>query len=132
MVDSEAFAGNLNRNPFNFRNFNISEISVSIEGEHVPYQPFKFDFKISKYLLGYYTLFTGVDWPVFDIGNDITLKDYKNGYMLLALDLSLDSCGGNEDLNLERTGNLRINFRFETPLQSNFSNFVLWIRIFWK
>lgn len=117
MIHSSAFNGNMNHNPFNFQHFNLSELSISIDGEYIPYQPFKFDYGTSSTcLLGYYSLFSGID-SSFNSGNDITLNDFKNGYNLLAFDLSPDGCNNGDHFNIDKTGNLRINFRFKESLK---------------
>ena len=114
MVEAEAYAGKLDKNPFNFKHFDIEEISISIEGESI-FQPFKFNFDESKFLLGYYSLFTGIETSLIS-GNDITIEDYKNGYTLLALNLNQDGTSNLDHLNLDRFGNLRLSFKFRKSL----------------
>ena len=45
MVESDAYNGSLNKNPFNFQNFNIESLTVSINGDTIPYNTFYFDYK---------------------------------------------------------------------------------------
>jgi hypothetical protein len=120
MVDSEAFAGKFNKNPFNFQHFDIKSISLTIEGDPIPYQPFKFDFKNSVFLKGYYSIFSGIENALIS-GNDISMYDYQNGYTLLVFDLSQDGSINDDHINFERNGNLRINFEFEKPIEKPIS-----------
>ena len=48
MVESQAYNGALDKNPFNFQHFYLKELSVSIDGEQIPYQPFNFDYTDKK------------------------------------------------------------------------------------
>ena len=116
-VESNSYTGTINKNPFNFKNFGLSELSLSIDGEQIPYQPLEFDFDKNKYILGYYTLVNNIDSNVISNGNDITLDDYKNGYTLFSFDLSPDSCSSEH--NLEKIGNLRLEVSFKNELTTN-------------
>ena len=123
MVESEAFNGSLTKNPFNFQNFSLKELNVTIDGEQLPYQPFQFnytDVKNPSNVRGYYSLFQGVKNSIFN-GNDISIDDYANGYHLIALDLSQDGCLNTDHFNPEKTGNLRISFRFDKVLEKPIS-----------
>jgi hypothetical protein len=110
MVESEKYNGN-STNPFYFHHFDISELTLSIDGESTHY-PLKFDFDNKLYLTGYQTLFSGIDYN----GNNISINDYVNGYFLVAVDLSQDGCINDSHFNLERQGNLRLNFKFKNAL----------------
>ena len=123
MVESEAYNGSLTKNPFNFQNFSLKELNVTIDGEQLPYQPFQFNYTDSKnpsHVRGYYSLFQGIKNSILN-GNDISFDDYANGYHLIALDLSQDGCLNTDHFNPEKTGNLRINFRFDKVLEKPIS-----------
>ena len=112
MVDAEAYSGKNDKNPFNFQHFDIQEISLTVDGDATPYQPFRFDFENSVFLKGYYSIFSGIENALIS-GNDITMDDYANGYTLLAFDLSQDGFPSDDHFNLEKYGYLRINFQFK-------------------
>lgn len=117
LVDSRAFNGSFKHNPFNFQHFNLRQIQLSLDSKNVPYyKPLDFDFSTNKYLRGYNTLFEGIDKPVFLHGNDISRKDYANGYCLFAFDLSPDLCSG-DHFNLLKTGNLILELSFARNLE---------------
>ena len=117
MVESAAYNGLNNKNPFNFQSFGVKEIAISIDGEQVPYQPFQFSADPSdrRYVRGYYSLFSSSVSSIHN-GNDISLWDYPTGYHLIALDLAQDGCVNTDHFNPERTGNLRIKFTFDQAL----------------
>lgn len=116
MVESEAYNGSLSRNPFNYQHFNIQELSVSIDGENSPYQPLTFNYNDNnnlQFIRGYYSL-VGLESGV---QNSIRPIDYMNGYNLFGFNLSPDGCVNTDHFNLEKSGNLRINFKFSSPLE---------------
>lgn len=119
LVDSSAFNGNYKLNPYNFQNFNLREVSLFLEGNSVPYnnKGFELDFKNNKYVRAYYSLFEGIDRPVFVNGNDILRTDYPIGYTLYAFDISPDLCSS-DHFNLLKKGNLTINLVFAENLPS--------------
>lgn len=116
MVESEAYNGSLARNPFNYQHFNLQELSVSIDGENSPYQPLTFNYKDNnnlQYIRGYYSLVSLES----GIHNSIRPQDYMNGYNLYGFNLSPDGCVNTDHFNIEKLGNLRIYFKFATPLE---------------
>ena len=117
MVDSKAFNGSFKHNPFNFQHFNLKQIQLTLDSKNIPYyKPLDFDFSTNKYLRGYYTLFEGIDRPVFLHGNDISRKDYANGYTLFAFDITPDLCSG-DHFNLLKSGSLLLELSFAENLQ---------------
>ena len=52
-----------------------------------------------------------------DAGNALSREDFANGYAIYAFDLSPDSCNGNH-FNLVKSGNLRLQFIFDSALQA--------------
>lgn len=116
MVDSKAFNGSYLHNPFNFQHFNLKQIQLTLDSKNIPYyKPLDFDFGSNKYLRGYYTLFEGIDRPVFLHGNDISRYDYGNGYTLFAFDITPDLCSG-DHFNLLKSGSLLLELSFAKNL----------------
>ena len=57
MVPKAAFYGDYTKNPFNFKPFNLSSLSLKKDREIFPYEAFKPDFKNKKCLREYISLF---------------------------------------------------------------------------
>jgi len=115
MVDHLAFNGNFGLNPFNFQHFNLSKIDLSLDSSNIVYpNGLDCNFSSDKYLRGYYSLFEGIDRPVFMTGNGISRKDYSSGYSFFCFDLSPDLCCG-DHLNIKRTGQLVLDLQFNKP-----------------
>jgi hypothetical protein len=117
-VEGSSFSGDLKKNPFNFQNFDLSKVSVSIDGEEAPYSPLELDFKNKLYSRAYYSLFNGLDRGGLDSGNSISHFDFSHGYAIFAFDMTPDMCNG-DHLNLVKSGNLRISLNFGTETKSN-------------
>ena len=120
MVESAAYNGQLNKNPFNFQTFNVKEIDVSVDGEQVPYQPFQFSSSKEnpRNVQAYYSLFSD-NVANYQNGNDIRLFEYPSGYHLIMLNLAQDGCSNTDHFSPEKNGNLRIKFTFDQALSSS-------------
>ena len=116
LVDGDAFNGDITRNCYNFEHFSLNNVSVTVNGEHLPYSPIDMDFKEGLYNKAYYSLFNGVDRGSLDCGNYITREEYANGYTLFAFDLTPDKANGC-NFNLAKSANLRIVFKFANNLE---------------
>ena len=114
MLKHTSYEGNKLTTPFYFEHFKCSNISITLDGNNIPFQPFEFDFDKDQFLKGYSTLFTGSG--NFQNGNDITPYDYKRGYTLLCLDLSRDACPINDHQSLTRNGRIDLTIKFATEL----------------
>jgi hypothetical protein len=115
LVDSDAYNGDITQNPFNFKHHKLYKVAFSIDGEETPHKSIDLNFDSDNYILGYYSLFTGVDKSVTESGNFIDRDEYKAGYTLFAYDLTADLCSGNH-FNLVRNGNMRLSLSFKEPL----------------
>lgn len=122
MVESAAYNGALNRNPFNFQNFNLKYVSLLINGANGPHPPIEFEYSSNnpKCVRGYYSLFSSNEVALRG-GNDISLNDYANGYQLIVFDLSQDGCVNTDHFNPEMNGSLRIKLAFSKPTSTAIS-----------
>ena len=116
LVDNQGFNGAINRNPFNFRHFNLSEIGIYLDGQQGQMiKPLKTDFENGQYIEAYMSLFTGTNKINRDEGNFITSAEYPNGYALYAFDLTPDLCEG-INFNLVKQGTVRLALKFSDAL----------------
>lgn len=116
-VDSNAYQGSVAKNPFNFQHKKMTQIALYLNDVSVPWQPVQVDLTNGNYLELYQTLFTcfGIDGK--DKGNDITLEDYKEGYTLIAYDLS--GAINNSSLPIVERSSLRIEAHFKDALTTD-------------
>ena len=118
-VDNKAFNGDRTLNPFNFQNYGINYLSLYVDGVQVPSKPLQPSFSANSnmYIDSYHTLYTGTGIHFLNEGNDIDRLDYPNGYCLFAFDLTPDfSANSFSHWNLVKSGNIRVEVRFQTAL----------------
>jgi hypothetical protein len=114
-LDNTAFNGSLARNPFNFKHYNLKEISVYLDGQNHGIKPLSSNFESSQYISSFMSLFSGTGKENRDEGNGISRSDFANGYALYAFDLTAD-LSENESFNLARHGTVRIDMNFGVAL----------------
>lgn len=116
LVDNEGCNGVLARNPYNFANFGLTELSVYIDGQqNHQIKPLKPDYASGQYTEAYLSLFTGTNKLNRDESNGINIADYPNGYCIYSFDLTPDLCEG-VHFNLIREGTVRLGLKFATGL----------------
>jgi hypothetical protein len=76
MVEATAAQGRFSNNPFDFKNFDLSQISVSVDNHDVPKGSLNLNFKENSYLRAYYSLFSGINRAGLDWGFEITKEDF--------------------------------------------------------
>ena len=83
LVDNRVFNGSREHNPFNFRDYNVWEISRYLDGQQqYALKPLQPNFEQGPYVRTYNTLFAGTNKINRDEGNFIKREDYKAGYAL--------------------------------------------------
>ena len=121
LVDNRAFNGDRERNPFNFKHYNLSEIALYLDGQQqFALKPIQLDYEHGLYIRGYESLFTGTGKQFKDEGLYISREDYQNGYALYAFDLTAD-LGEDDHFNLVRQGNVRLALKFAEALPETIS-----------
>ena len=115
MVKNTAFDGDKDKNPCNFKHFNVNYSALHVDGKQIPAKPLtpKFDDKLCT--RSYALLFTGTGFMGHHRGNHIGRDEYGNGFTLFAFDLTpdLDKDG---HFHLVKQGNLRLELHFVTQL----------------
>ena len=118
-VNSEATGtGSLTNNPWNFQNYNLSQISLSVDVIPINGGPMQMSYDSNN---GYTTisvltnlLDTTRKW-LNDEGIGISIDDIPGGFALYAFDTQPDF-DGNDYLSLKKQGSLRIYVVFRTAL----------------
>ena len=116
MIDSAAFNGTYNMNPFRFQHFDYNYLALYIDSTQIPSKPLTPDFSAKKYIRSYYSLFEGAGIYFSDTGNDISLEEYPDGYCLAAFDLTSDLSSNEPHWNIIKSGTLRAEVRFASAL----------------
>ena len=118
MIEQDSYVGAYNRNPFNFKHFDLTKLSLAVDNVNVPHSPIETNFADGKFANAYYSLFHGVDRGPLNSGNFVTKNDFINGYALFAFDLTPDKSQG-DHFNLIRKGILSLTLSFAQSVPEN-------------
>ncbi|XP_055356608.1 uncharacterized protein F54H12.2-like [Paramacrobiotus metropolitanus] len=117
-VDSEDFHGSQKKNPFNFQHFNISQISVEVDGQSYPTKPYTADFDHKLSLECYDGLLDTLGHrPSLQGGLPFNRTQYNDGYTIFGFDLTPGHTGRGP-LTLIKQRNLSVSVSFGKPLKS--------------
>lgn len=117
-VETEAFNGNIKKNPFNFQHFKTNKVVLRLNGMPVPFEELEMDFDNDCYYQGYLSLLQGTGKLHEDQGFSISPAQYKNGYSLFAFDLTSDmsTCG---TFDLATEGKLSLDIKLHSASQKS-------------
>ena len=118
LVDHEAHNGNIKKNPFNFKDFDISEASLVVNGIHEPPELYKMN-KADNDKVDIYASFlenTGISTDDREFG--ITMEDYYGGSFILAWDRTQDKCN-RFHCHISDSGSISINLKTRTVLTNS-------------
>ena len=118
MVDSAAFNGDYEKNPYNFKTYTTSFIGITVNREEVPFRPLQLPYMAEsiRFIEAYLSMFSGTGKLLYDAGNGVSRDDFNNGYALYAADLTPDICGFSDHFNVVQRRNLALNLKFTTAL----------------
>ena len=89
-VDSSAASGNYAKNPFNFQNSDVKNITLFADEVPTNGAPSKLHFQLtqgSTFVRAYTDMFQNYGKWKKDTGNNITREDFANGYCLFTFQL---------------------------------------------
>ena len=115
-VRSDAKVGSYTRNPFNFDNFNVSEVAFRIDGQMLNGESLKMNYPDDDITDGYWSLMRMKKNR--DEGMVISRKEYKSGYALYAFDLTPSECD-DQYRDPKRSGNVEVEFTFRAAIPNN-------------
>ena len=116
LVDSSAFNGRATKNPFNFKTYDLSFISLYIDGKQVPSKPLQPNYEQRQYARSFFSLMTATGLANKDVGSYIESRDFPLGYTLYAVDLTPSLLDGNDLFELVKSGALRLELKFAQAL----------------
>ena len=123
-VDNDAFNGSYAKNPFNFKHYNITSISLNVDGQERTLKPIECNFERGRVSRAYMSLFWGTRKAFKDEDIDVNRDEYANGYTLFCFDLTPDLGETVEHLNLIKSGNIRLVVYFAQPVPNTINAIV--------
>ena len=115
MVDADAFNGTYAKNPFNFKNYSIITMGLTVNGESLPGKPLQLRFDGGRdYIFAFQTLYAGTHKMFENQGNGIDRDECASGYTLFVFDLTPDLCFCDHAQPI-RNGNVSIECKVGKP-----------------
>jgi hypothetical protein len=111
-VNAAACVGTLDRNPFNFKYYNLNQIGVTLNGENVHGQPLKL--QTGDGVISLSTLYDVSGKWQKDDAIPFEISDIQNGYALYAF--SLQPYASAPFRSLEKAGHVQLQAYFGQPL----------------
>ena len=114
LVDAKGFSGDYKKNPYNFQNYKVTTVTLTVNGEELPFKQLTLNYEDNKenFIQAYNTLFSGTGKMNYNTGLDISREDYPKGYTLYAFDLTPDMCGASPYFNTVQRGSLTVDITF--------------------
>ena len=116
LVDSAAYNGLPNKNPFHFKTYGLNFLSLYLDGKQIPSKPLTPNYPGGHFILAYYSLMTATGLANRDAGSFIERRDFPYGYTLYAFDLTPSLLDENELFELVKSRALRLEMKFEHVL----------------
>ena len=117
IVEETAHRGDIEKNPFNFKDFGLREASIVVNGVHEPSEPYKLDITSGDKADLYASFLenTGVSTDDREFG--ISMTDYYGGNLLLVWDRSPDKCNRFHRHEMD-SGSIDVNLKIRAPLDN--------------
>ena len=115
LVDSNVYTGKSGLNPYNFHHYKVTNVSLSVNGEEIPFKQLVLNYTSPDsldFIQAYNTLFSGTGKMYANTGLDISREDYRHGYTLYAFDLTPDMCNTTDYFNAVQRGSLSVAITF--------------------
>lgn len=111
-VTTEAFNGSLGTSPFDFKHFDIRQITVSASGANYPNILYDLNWDASQYSRAFYDMHHNVGLAQSADSNGISLAKYKNGWAIFVFDTSNSQDADDNSFDLLKSGTTTINVKF--------------------
>nr|CAD2145760.1 unnamed protein product [Meloidogyne enterolobii]CAD2157232.1 unnamed protein product [Meloidogyne enterolobii]CAD2171327.1 unnamed protein product [Meloidogyne enterolobii]CAD2184714.1 unnamed protein product [Meloidogyne enterolobii]CAD2202404.1 unnamed protein product [Meloidogyne enterolobii] len=115
LVANGAFNGDISLSPFNFKPFNLRDISVHTGGHIYPMVSYKLKFDEDIFVRAYVDMYEALGMANSDRSFDISLTQFKSGWSFFVIPLTStldDSCG----FELLRSGTTSVRLEFNSPI----------------
>ena len=119
MVDNGAFNGDLAKNPFHFRHFDLNYLSLVKNGKTFPGEALKPDFDNKLCLREYYQTMEALGYVHSDDTNGLTPDEFLGGSTVFAFDLTDDNSVHSQHKQVDKGVNLRLEVKFGTAFPGN-------------
>uniref|UniRef100_A0A914MUN0 Uncharacterized protein n=1 Tax=Meloidogyne incognita TaxID=6306 RepID=A0A914MUN0_MELIC len=115
LSSNKAFNGNISLSPFNFKPFDIRDISVHTGGHIYPMVAYKLKFAQDLFVRAFVDMYEALGMANSDRSIDISMSRFKDGWTFFVIPLTStldDSCG----FELLKSGTTSVRLEFNTPI----------------
>lgn len=120
MVETEAYHGKADKNPFNFQHFGLAEICMYKDGVPYPRPLIKMDMENGICADAYHHFMTSLGGANTRNVPLISMNEYMNGLTLISYDMSPDQMGSlNPGTLMNMNSNIRLEMKFKQPITKN-------------
>lgn len=119
LVGARAFNGSQNFSPFNFKPYDLQELSIIAGGQQYPTPAYSMNFSRGQYIRPYLDLLDSLGVSLSANTPGITPHDFRDGWTLFVVSLSpsAEDCSG--AFELVRGGTTTIHLRFGTSIPAD-------------
>ena len=128
LVDSTAFNGQIDTNPFNFKTQGLSFLSLYLDGKQVPSKPLQPHYGDDLFVRSFFHLMVSSGLVNQNAGSYISREDFAQGFCLYSVDLTPSLLDDNQLFELVKSGALRMELKFETALTQSVT-VVVWAEL---
>ena len=116
MMDNDAFNGSYNKNPFHFKQYDLTRLALTRDGKSIPGHALEPDFSKKHYLRTYMQTMNAFNYWNTDDTNGLTFEEWAGGYLIYAFDLTPDKEISSGCLHANVGNNLRLELNFAKAL----------------
>ncbi|KAF4513978.1 UNVERIFIED_CONTAM: hypothetical protein B566_EDAN018375 [Ephemera danica] len=117
-VENKSYNGDYKKNPFYFKHFGLTSLSLVKNGKQIPTRPLECNFSDGgHYINAYQTLLSGSGINFSNTDVSISREQYSKGYALFIFDLTPDlSASCQSHWQLKEVGSMGLEVRFAAAL----------------
>ena len=115
IVDEDAHRGVIGKNPFHFKNYDLSEASLVVNGMHEPQEMYKLNETVGDKVDMYANFLENTGISTDDREFGITMEDYYGGSFMLVWDRTQDRCN-RFHRHITDSGSISINLKSRQAL----------------
>ncbi len=116
MVDNTAYNGDITKNPFHFKHYDLSRLTLLHNGRPFPCLPLTPDFANKRYLRSYVQSMKALGYFNTDDTNGLKPEEFAGGYTIFVFDLTPDKEASSGCLHANVPNNLRLELNFAKKL----------------
>jgi ribonucleoside-diphosphate reductase beta chain len=125
LVSNEASTGTRNKNPFNFQNFGLQNLTLTVNGVQVPMNGLEMDYEKNDCMRAYLNTLQALGLDGDNRAIDITPEDFLNGYTIYGFKVAPGPVDGVVHSLANSVGSITANLTFAAATTANIDMIVL-------